>query len=59
MIQSNKKEYPIVRYGSFQMLEVAYFLHLRAQLKRCFTYCSIFSKGYEIKKWNLIYLRVN
>ncbi|XP_061354236.1 putative disease resistance RPP13-like protein 1, partial [Gastrolobium bilobum] len=32
------------------------YTHLPSQLKRCFTYCSIFPKGYGIKKWNLIHL---
>lgn len=32
------------------------YTHLPSHLKRCFTYCSIFPKGFEIKKWNLIYL---
>ncbi|XP_058783064.1 putative disease resistance RPP13-like protein 1 [Vicia villosa] len=32
------------------------YIHLPSHLKRCFTYCSIFPKGFEIKKWSLIYL---
>ncbi|KAL1324698.1 hypothetical protein AAHE18_13G109500 [Arachis hypogaea] len=30
--------------------------HLPSLLRQCFVYCSIFPQGYEIEKWDLIYL---
>ncbi|KAL4389820.1 hypothetical protein AHAS_Ahas03G0083300 [Arachis hypogaea] len=48
-------ELPSVRSSILPALRLSY-SHLPSQLKRCFTYCSIFPKGYEVKKWDLIYL---
>ncbi|KEH17610.1 NBS-LRR type disease resistance protein [Medicago truncatula] len=48
-------ELPTDKCSILPALRLSY-SHLPSHLKRCFTYCSIFPKGYEIKKWNLIYL---
>ncbi|XP_057749250.1 putative disease resistance protein At3g14460 [Arachis stenosperma] len=53
--QSHIWELPSGRSSILPALILSY-CHLPPLLKRCFAYCSVFPKGHEIKKWDLIYL---
>ncbi|XP_052115597.1 putative disease resistance RPP13-like protein 1 [Arachis duranensis] len=55
ILQSKMWDLPANKSNILAALRLSYQL-LPSHLKACFAYCSIFPKGYEIKKLNLIHL---
>ncbi|KAG8391171.1 hypothetical protein BUALT_Bualt01G0160000 [Buddleja alternifolia] len=55
ILNSNLWDIPAGKNAILPSLRLSYH-HLPSNLKRCFTYCSIFPKGYEFDKKNLVLL---
>ena len=55
LLETKISDFPYNGLGVFESLRVSY-QHLPRQLKQCFAYCSVFPKGYEFEKDDLVHL---